>query len=71
MLNKTYKVVAAPDTTYGKWPDSYGNGFYIDSHYLLGDLSDMMKEKALTYIDSEDRKIHYEEAMIELFNLLK
>ena len=45
ILNKHYKVVEAPRTTHGKWPDPLGNAFFIDSNYLFMDLVDMVKEK--------------------------
>ena len=45
ILNKHYKVVAAPQTSQGKWPDSFGNGFFIDSNYVLTDLVNMLTEK--------------------------
>ena len=48
ILNKHYKVVAAPQTSSGKWPDSFGNGFFIDSNYVLVDLVNMLVEKLFT-----------------------
>ena len=54
VLTKKYKVVAGPETSNGKWPDPYGNGFFIDSKYLLSDLADMVKEKLITNIKSDN-----------------
>ena len=59
VLTKKYKIVEAPTTTYGKWPDPYGNGFFIDSNYLLGDLADMVKAKILTHIKTDRAKERY------------
>jgi len=54
ILTKKYQVVEGPDTSSGKWPDPYGNGFYIDSKYLLGDLADMVKAKLISNIKSDN-----------------
>ena len=45
VLKKDYKVVEGVQRTYGKWPDSFGNAFFIDQNYLLRDFADMVKEK--------------------------
>ena len=47
ILNKQYKVVAAPVTSSGKWPNSFGNGFFIDSNYVLTDLINILTDKVL------------------------
>ena len=52
VFNKAYKVIAAPKTSSGKWPDSFGNGFFVDSQYLLTDLIDMAKEKIFTALEN-------------------
>ena len=45
VLKKDYKVVEGVQHTYGKWPDSFGNAFFIDQNYLLKDFADMVKQK--------------------------
>lgn len=47
ILTKQYKVKEAIEQSYGKWPDQLGNGFWIESEYLLDDLMDMAKSAIL------------------------
>jgi len=71
ILTKKYKVVAGPETSNGKWPDPYGNGFFIDSKYLLSDLADMVKEKLIKTIKSDNDQERLHSATNELMDLLK
>ena len=71
VLNKQYKVVEAPQTTNGKWPDPFGNGFFIDSNYLLTDLIDMVKEKVFAHLRDHHSSQSFFESTQELADLLK
>lgn len=42
VLKKEYEIVAAANSSFGKWPQTYGNAFFTDSKYLSVDLNDML-----------------------------
>lgn len=42
VLKKKYKIVKSVTSTYGKWPITYGNAFFLDSRYLVDDIVDMI-----------------------------
>lgn len=44
MFSKQYKVVKSVDRAQGKWSQSLGNSFFIDSEWLLPDLVDMLED---------------------------
>ena len=43
ILKKSYKVKESIDSNYGKWPNTYGNAYFLDSKFLLQDVMDMFK----------------------------
>jgi hypothetical protein len=49
-LNKDYTVVKEVPLAAGKWPESLGNSFFIESEWLLPDFIDMAKEKLQTVL---------------------
>ena len=71
VFNKAYKVVAAPRTSSGKWPDSFGNGFFVDSSYLLTDLIDMAKTKLFMELEAHRSSQSLFDATQDLADLLK
>jgi hypothetical protein len=44
ILKKKYKVRAGISSVYGKWPQTFGNAFFIDSQFLLQDVYDMTRD---------------------------
>jgi ABC-type antimicrobial peptide transport system permease subunit len=44
-LKKNYTVVKEVPYAVGKWPESLGNSFFIDSEWLVPDFIDMAKQK--------------------------
>ena len=43
-LRKKYKLVESVESSNGKWADNLGNGFFIESDYLMQNLILQMKE---------------------------
>jgi hypothetical protein len=43
-LHKKFKVVKAVDTVYGKWPETMGNGFFIDKRFIFDYVVTMIEE---------------------------
>jgi hypothetical protein len=35
VVTRDYTLAHSLDTVYGKWPEQLGNGFYVESEYLL------------------------------------
>ena len=46
VLKRRYKIKQSTDASYGKWPQTLGNAFFIDSRYLASDLVDMIGTNA-------------------------
>lgn len=44
-FKKNYTVVKEVPYAVGKWPESLGNSFFIDSEFLLPDFIDMAKNR--------------------------
>lgn len=44
-LKKNYTIVKEVPYAFGKWPESLGNSFYMDSEYLLPDLIEMANSR--------------------------
>jgi hypothetical protein len=44
ILRNEYTLKHSLDTVHGKWPEQLGNGFFIESEYLLHDFIDMLVE---------------------------
>ena len=63
--------MAAPQTSSGKWPDSFGNGFFVDSSYLLTDLIDMAKDKLFMTLEAHRSSKSLFDAVQDLADLLK
>ena len=42
-LKKNYTVALQVEHAYGKWPETLGNSFFIDSEWLIPDLIDMVR----------------------------
>ena len=42
VLTKNFKVKQSTDISYGKWPQTLGNAFFIDSRFILPSLIDMI-----------------------------
>ena len=45
ILSKEYVLDQTVEHSFGKWPDQFGNGFYIEAEYILEDLIEMVREK--------------------------
>lgn len=50
ILKKKYKIRDTISSVFGKWPQTYGNAFYVDSKYLLQDLIQMTNAKVKQYL---------------------
>lgn len=44
MFSKQYKVVKSVERANGKWSQSLGNSFFIDSEWLLPDFVQMLED---------------------------
>ena len=42
VLTKNFTVKQSTDISYGKWPQTLGNAFFIDSRFILPSLIDMI-----------------------------
>ena len=45
ILTKNYTMVETLEHSFGKWPDQFGNGFFIEGEYLFEDFLDMFRDK--------------------------
>lgn len=44
-LKKNYTVAVSVEHSQGKWPETLGNSFFIDSQWLLPDLLEMLQQR--------------------------
>ena len=44
-LHKKFKLLKGVDNVYGKWPETLGNGFFIEKKFMADYIIDMVKEK--------------------------
>jgi len=70
MLKKSYTVKREIAHSFGKWPEVMGNGFYIDSNYLIDDLIDMVKEKVYETYREHNHAQEYFNATEEFAQLI-
>ena len=45
ILTKNYTLVETLEHSFGKWPDQFGNGFFIEGEYLFDDFVQMFRDK--------------------------
>lgn len=45
-IKKVYTISVVADEPFGKWPNSMGNSFFLESAWLLDDFVDMLVDKA-------------------------
>ena len=50
ILKKNYKIKTQVHSVFGKWPQTYGNAYFIDSKFLLQDGYDMFKNNVQKYL---------------------
>jgi len=48
MLTKEYKLTSM-ETVHGKWPEQLGNGFFVESEYLIDDFLEMTHDAIYRY----------------------
>ena len=44
-LKKNYTVALEVSHAFGKWPEAFGNSFFVESKWLVSDLIEMAKIK--------------------------
>lgn len=54
ILKKKYKIKQQVSTVNGKWPQTYGNAYFLDSRFLLKDLADMAMAKVQAFLERND-----------------
>ena len=61
ILSKRFKIVKEVSNANGKWPETMGNGFFIDSNYIYHYLVEMFKNKIFeTYKEHQHAKEYYD-----------
>ena len=70
-LTKNYTIKHDLETTKGKWPEQLGNGFYIESKYLLDDLLEMMRDSVLRDLKESNHYYNMKTTLDEMIVLMQ
>jgi hypothetical protein len=54
ILKRNYTISKRIDHSYGKWPSTYGNSFFVDSRYLLFDILEMAKINVINFLETNN-----------------
>lgn len=54
ILKRNYTIVKRIDHSFGKWPSTYGNSFFVDSKFLLYDILEMSKTNIMNYLEKNN-----------------
>jgi hypothetical protein len=70
VLKKKLKAIKQITHTSGKWPETMGNGFFVDSNYLIPMLVEMLKNKIFETYNEHKHAQEYFDATEDLTLLL-
>lgn len=54
VLKKNYTIVKRIEHSFGKWPSTYGNSFFLDSKFLLYDILELVKTNIINFLEKNN-----------------
>jgi hypothetical protein len=70
-LQKKFKLVKGVEGVYGKWPETLGNGFFIDKRFIFDYGITMFKDKIFETYKEHSHASEYYDATEELIDLFR